>query len=153
MKRFSGNGLVASLCCPALSLLWGLMRFIYDLSWGADFGGRGIFRISYFFAILIGGFLSAILTLTFDIHTEYYLNKRLLIIIAVYVFHGIVGRFSFESNIVMLVLYMMVSVVAFVVQFCKVRDVNTDVGEGAILIISDPILYWTIYWFLLYSIN
>ena len=153
MVKFSGKGLAASLCCPCLSFLWGMIRLIYDLSWGADFGGKGIFRISYICAVLIGGLLSAILTLTLDIHTEYYLGIRILVIIGVFIFHSIVSRFVLGNSMVLLTMYMLVSAAGFIVQFKRVRDINTDAGESVILIISDPILYWTVYWLLLYLVN
>lgn len=149
INRFSGKELVGSLFCPALSFVWGLIRFLDAFAHGAEFTGKGLFRMSFFAAMLIGGILSAVLTLAFDIHTECYLDKRLLLIAAVFVFHGIVGRFMISSNMVLLALYMLVSIVAFIVEFTKIRDINTDFGELAVIILSDPVLYWTIYWFVL----
>lgn len=150
MVKFSGKGLAASLFCPALSLLWGMIRLIYDLSWGAEFTGKGVFRVSYFGALLIGGVLSAILTLTLDIHTEQYLARRSIVIIGVFVFHNIVSMFMLENGMVLLAMYMTVSAVGFIVQFKWVRDMNSGLGESVILIISDPVVYWTLYWLLLY---
>lgn len=152
MRDFTEKQLVGSLCCPALCFLWGMLRSLYDLSWGAEFTGKGIFRISYLAAVLIGGIISAVLTLRLKIHTEYYLDKRLILIAVVFVFHGIVGRFMFSNAVILLIMYMAVSVVAFIVEFVKIHDVNTDWGERVILILSDPILYWTAYWFVLYIV-
>lgn len=151
MSDFTKKQLVGSLCCPVLCFLWGAIRFINDLSWGADFSGKGIFRMSYFAAMLIGGIIPAIMTLAFKIHTEYYLDKRLIAIAAVVVFHGIVGRFMFSSNIIPLIMYTTVGAVAIVVEFVKIHNVNTGWGERIVLILSDPIIYWTAYWFVLFA--
>ncbi len=150
MSDFTKKQLAGSLCCPVLCFLWGLIRSLYDLSWGAEFTGKGIFRMSYLAAVLIGGIISAVLTLGFKIHTEYYLDKRLIVIAAVVVFHGIVSRFMFDSYIILLIMYMVVSAAALVVEFVKIHDVNTDWGERTVLILSDPIIYWTAYWLVLY---
>lgn len=150
MSDFTKKQLAGSLCCPVLCFLWGLIRSLYDLSWGAEFTGKGIFRMSYLAAVLIGRIISAVLTLGLKIHTEYYLDKRLIVIAAVLVFHGIVSRFMFDSYIIPLIMYMVVSATALVVEFVKIHDVNTDWGERTVLILSDPIIYWTAYWLVLY---
>ncbi|MDE7229343.1 MAG: hypothetical protein K2N56_02580 [Oscillospiraceae bacterium] len=150
MSDFTKKQLAGSLCCPVLCFLWGLIRSLYDLSWGAEFSGKGIFRMSYLAAVLVGGIISAVLTLGFKIHTEYYLDKRLIVIAVVIVFHGIVSRFMFSNTVILLVMYMAVSAAALVVEFVKIHDVNTDRGERTVLILSDPIIYWTAYWLVLY---
>lgn len=71
-------------------------------------------------------------------------------IIGVFVFHNIVSMFMLENGMVLLAMYMTVSVVGFIVQFKWVRDMNSGLGESVILIISDPVVYWTLYWLLLY---
>ena len=98
----------------------------------------------------VGGILCTVLTLRFDIHTEYYLGKRLILIAAVFVFHGIISRFTLSSNICYIVFYALIGVIAGVIMFTKIRDVNTDWGELTILVLSDPILYWTVYWIVLF---
>ena len=50
-------------------------------------------------------YFCTVLTLKLDIHTEYYLGKRLILIAAVAVFHGIISRFMLSSNIFYIVLY------------------------------------------------
>ena len=144
MKNFSQNGLAGSLCCPVISFLWGSIRALDALAHGLDFTDKGLFRMSFLGAVLIGGILSAVLTLAFDIHTEYYLDKRLILIAAVFFFRVIIGRFMVGSNVFYTVLYLLVGVVAYAVLFAKIRDMNTDFGEMTVLILSDPILYWTV---------
>lgn len=143
MRNFSKKGLAGSLCCPIISFLWGAVRALDALVHGLEFTDKGLFRMSFLAAVLVGGILSVILTLAFDIHTEYYLDKRLILIAAVFVFRVIIGRFMVGSNLFYTVLYLLVGVVAYAVLFTKIRDVNTDFGEMTVLILSDPILYWT----------
>lgn len=142
--KFSKKELAGSLCCPALSFLWGLVRFLNAIGSGLEFTGIGLFRWSFIGAMLIGGVLCAVLTAAFDIHTEYYLEKRPILIAAVFVFQVIIARFSVSGNIFYIVLYLLVGVAAYAVLFAKIRDVNTDPGELAVLVLSDPILYWTV---------
>lgn len=153
MTKFSKKELAGSLCCPTLTFLWGLFYTLYSLGNGLEFTGRGLFRWSFIGAMAVGGILCAVLTLAFDIHTEYYLDKRLILIAAVFVFHIIISRFMVSSNLFYLVLYLLVGVVAYVVLFVKIRDVNTDPGELTILILSDPVLYWTLCYALQYGIS
>ena len=144
MKNFSQKSLAGSLCCPVISFLWGSVRALDALAHGLDFTGNGLFRMSFLGAVLIGGILSAVLTLAFDIHTEYYLDKRLILITAVFAFRVIISMFMVGSSLFYSVLYLLVWGVAYIVLFTKIRDVNTDFGEMTVLILSDPILYWTV---------
>ena len=151
MYKFDKKELIASLCCPILTFLWGSIRSLTDLSWGADFTGKGSFRLTAFVAIVFGGILPVILTLTREIHTERYLKKRLIVIVLVFLVNKInnnipVAVFAF-------VFYMIVGVGAMMFQIFKVQDEDTSGGERAVLMLSDPTLYWTLYWFLFYIIN
>lgn len=113
-----------------------------DSSWGADFTGRGSFRLSYFAAILIGGILPIILTLAGKIHTEQYLKKRLITIVTVYVLTGFVSMIVY--TVIMYPLQMLVYIGALIYQFMRVQDEDTSGGERAVIMLSDPIVYWTI---------
>ena len=122
-----------------------------DLSSGADFTGKGSFRLTALIAILVGGILPVILTLARKIHTEQYLKKRIITIVIVYVANGFIGHIGIP--VVSVVLYMLVGVGAVIYQIIKVQDEDTSGGERIVLMLSDPIIYWTLYWFLLYTIN
>ncbi|MCH5204750.1 MAG: hypothetical protein J1F03_08365 [Oscillospiraceae bacterium] len=113
-----------------------------DSSWGAEFTGRGSFRLSYFAAILIGGILPIILTLAGKIHTEQYLKKRLITIVTVYVLTGFVSMIVYP--VIMYPLQMLVYIGALIYQFMRVQDEDTSGGERAVIMLSDPIVYWTI---------
>lgn len=101
-------------------------------------------RLTYIAAILIGGILCAVLSLAADIHTEYYLGKRLILIAAVFVFRQIIMRFMVSSNLFYIVLFLILAGISYIVLFTKIRDVNTDLGEMTVILLSDPELYWVI---------
>lgn len=149
MRGFEKKELIGSLFCPALTLIWGLVRALVDFSWGAEFTGKGSFRLTYFAAILIGGILPIILTLAGKIHTEQYLKKRLIAIVIVYVLTSLV---SMGYAWVLFVFDMLVCIGAIVYQVMRVQDEDTSGGERAVMMLSDPIVYWTIYWFILWFI-
>lgn len=153
MSCFSKKELAGSLCCPILSFLWGFIRFLNAVGYDPEFMGADLFCMSFFGAMLIGGIFCVVLTLAFGIHTEYYLSKRLILIAAVFVFHTIIGRFSVNSYIFYFVLYLLVGIAAYIILFAKIRDENTDLVEITVLVLSDPILYWTLYWTLQYGFS
>lgn len=144
MERFSKKELAGSLFCPIMSFLWGLIRFLNAVGSGLKLTGTGSFRLSFIGAMVIGGVLCTVLTLMLDIHTESYLNKRLILIAAVFISHVIIGRFTLSSYMFYFVAYLFVGIIAYIVLFTKIRDVNTDLGEMTILLLSDSILYWTL---------
>ena len=151
MYNFTRKELVGSLCCPALTILWCIIRVLTDLSWGAEFTGKGFFRLTPFIAFFVGGFLPIILTLACKIHTEHYLKKRLILIVIVYVFNGFIGLIGVP--VVMFALYMTVGIGAVIYQLLKVQDEDTSGGERAVIMLSDPIVYWTIYHFIFWIIK
>lgn len=149
MNGFNKKELAASLCCPAMSILWAVIRFLADLTGGSKFpGGGSVHIISCGSAFLIGGILPIILTLKLKIHTEEYLKERLIVIAVIYVATGFIGLIGIP--IVMFVLYMLAYVGGIVYQVLEVQTHKTSGIERAVLIISDPLVYWMIYWFLFY---
>lgn len=146
MRGFTKRELIGSLFCPALTILWGSVRFLVDLTCGLKFKGEGSFRLAAIFAVIIGGILPIILTLTHSIHTEHYLKKRIITIIVVYVANGFIGLFG--NGVTMLALYMIIGIGAVLFQILKIQEENTLGKERLVLILSDPIVYWTIYWFI-----
>ncbi len=147
MKGFTWAELAMSLCCPLLSFLWGILRILTDLMGGADFLGGGLLHMSCVLAILTGGIVPTVLTLTMKVHTEDYLKQRLIIIAVVYVLNGCIGMIGY------FVLYVLVGVIAVIFQILKVQDNFNTAGERTVLIMSDPIIYWTIYWFLFWVLS
>lgn len=146
MREFNRRELIESLFCPALTILWGSVRFFADLACGLKFTGEGSFRLTAIFAVFIGGILPVILTLKHKIHTEQYLKKRIITIIAVYVANSFIGHIG--NSVTMFALNMIVGIGAVLFQILKIQDENTLGKERVVLILSDPIVYWTIYWFI-----
>lgn len=143
MSGFSAKQLIMSLCCPFLCFLWGIIRFTVDITSGA----RAIICSGpcSCSAVLLGGILPAVLTLSLKVHTEDYLIKRLITIAVVYIINGFIGQIGVP--VVMFTLYMLFGVGAVFFQIFKVQSDENSHLESAVLIISDPIVYWTIYWF------
>lgn len=139
-----------SLVCPFLCLLWGSARIIIYL---ADGERLTDFFVSHYFpnavcfaAVLVGGILSAVLTLTRKIHTEDYLLKRLAVMGAVIVFHQIM---IFIGNaLIVEPCLSLAGAAAVIYQILKVQNEDTSGGERAVMMMSDPILYLTIFWIL-----
>lgn len=144
-ENFSLRELLCSLCCPVITFLWGAVRLVNDiLILGMGFTGMDTFHLTYFPAVLIGGILPAFLTIALHVHTERYLIKRLAVVVAVYVCNGFIGLIGYP--VVMFVLYMLVGIGAVFFQLFKVQDEDTDNAETAVIMLSDPVVYWTIYW-------
>lgn len=143
-QAFTLKELVFSLACPALTFLWGAVRFIDDLSWG---GRYWVNFLSYFAAIIIGGLLPAALTLLFGIHTEDYLKERLIVIVIIYLANSFIGKMG--TPLIMFIYFMLFGIGAILYQVLKVQDEKlSDIGR-VVMIISDPIVYWTFRLFLL----
>lgn len=147
MSNFSRRELIGSLLCPFLTLFWGAIRFVNDiLILGMGFTGRDAFHIMYIVAFFIGGILPAILTLALGVHTERYLKKRLIVIVVVYLLDSGIGLIGYP--VVMFSLSALVDVGAVLYQILKVQDEDTSGSQRAVLMLSDPVLYWLIYWFI-----
>lgn len=150
VNNFARKDLIGSLCCPFLTLCWGIIRSIVDFSWGATFIGSGAFRLVCFPAILVGGLLCALLTIGLKIHTERYVKKRIIVIGLVLLANNCIGMIG--KPLVMFSLYMLVDIGAIIYQVLKVQDEETLGKERIVMLLSDPIVYWTIYWFIFWFI-
>lgn len=149
MNAFTKRELIGSLFCPIYTFLWGTGRFLVDISWGIT--GKNSFRLATLTAIFIGGVLPVFLTLTLKIHTEQYLKKRLITIVVIYIANGFIGLIGYP--IVMLPMYMIFGVGAIIFQILKVQEKDTLGKERVVLMVSDPIIYWTMYWLLYWTLN
>lgn len=148
MVSFSREELIKSLVCPLITLLWGLVNAVSDVLWGAEFFGGGLFRVSYLIAFVLGGCIPIILTISIKIHTEKYLKKRLFVIIFTYVAESVIGKIGVP--LLTFIFLMLFDIGAIIYQIVKVQEDETSGFERVILILSDPIVYWTIYWFIFY---
>lgn len=145
-----------SLCCPALTFLWGLLSVVIYFAWGKDLSENGVSLllppIIGLAAALIGGVLPVVLTLRLKIHTEKYLIPRLIIIVIIFVGNRFIGNLFIPggTNVSTFVLYMIFNIGAVLIQILKVQKEDTLPEERAVLILSDPILYWAIIYFAYY---
>lgn len=151
MNSFSKKDLLMSLVCPFLCFLWGVAHItiglIDDYSFIEFFTGKYFPNSICFAAVLVGGILSAVLTLTLKIHTESYLLKRLAVIGAVIILHQVLLFLIMNALIFELVLSL-AGIAAVIYQILKVQNEDTSVGQRAVIMMSDPVLYCMIYWFL-----
>lgn len=135
---FTRKELIFSLTCPVLTFLWGAVRFINELSWGGRFWGN---YLSYFAAMIIGCLLPLALTLLLGIHTENYLKKRLIVIAVTYVAFSFIGKIG--VRLIMFICFMLFGIGAIIYQVLKVQDEKLSGIGRVVMIISDPIVYWT----------
>jgi len=149
MTSFSKQELLKSLCCPIICILWGVVRLVVDYTSGVSEHviGGGLYGISCFLAIVVGGILPIILILTHKIHIEDCLFKRVIAIVATYIVNGFIGTAGLPTSVDFLLhpMFMLVCVAAIIIQIKLCRNDYTDKRKRAVLILSDPILFCLIY--------
>lgn len=140
MPYFTKKELIMSLCCPVITFLWGCHILLSG------------FPLIGLVALLIGGVLPVILTLRFKIRTDSYLLIRFIVIVVVYGLNRFFENFGFPggTSVSDFVLHMIVNVTAVLLQYLAVKDEDVTKGERAVLVLSDPILWWAIYYFVYY---
>lgn len=150
MENFeSKKELIKSLVFPVVSFLWGAAGLERDFlrgTWGAEFNGKyAVFLIIYIAAVL-GGIVAALLTLLAHVNTSRYFFKRLVIVGIVFV----MGHYEeiFKNRFIPLPIsvVLIVAIACAVYEVIRVWDNKTTVGERVVLILSDPIIYWSLYW-------
>ncbi len=143
MKDFLRSELIKSLFFPVLCGLWAVVRLVNDLSWGADFSASFFFGpIGYIAAAVFGCAIPIILTLMRNVHTEDYFKKRLIILIVTYV--GLSFLNLIMDQFLYTLYYLFFGVGSVLFQVFKVQGEDTPTDERAVLILSDPVIYWTI---------
>lgn len=143
MNDFSKKELAGSLAIPILTLLYGLIFTVNCLSWSADFWVKCIYGFAYPLAIILGGALPIFLTLKYKIHTEDYLKKRLIFIIPVFIIYTLLGS-SFLAIMWKFFLYILLGIGSIIFEIFMIQDESTTGGERTVLMLSDPIIYWTL---------
>lgn len=145
MGRIERKALITSLIFPAVVFLWGAIRLITDLLFagGIDaFKGLGVVRFAYFPAML-GGVLSALITLIFKINTERYFMKRFVVVAIVCAIYQVVISLSTAPMIIIT----LSGISGVIYQIVRVQDEDSTGSERVALMLSDPLIYWSIYWF------
>ncbi|MDE6728466.1 MAG: hypothetical protein K2J80_11090 [Oscillospiraceae bacterium] len=162
MPYFTKKELLMSLCCPAITFMWGLFHVFLDFPWGGDFSEKGFLLLLNpdngaligLAAVLVGGVLPAYLTLSHKIHTEKRLIIRLIVIVAIYAVNDFIRDLIIDGGtaVTTFELHMIVNVSTILIQILTFKKQNTPPGEMAVLILSDPILYWAIYYLAYYLV-
>lgn len=155
MPYFTKKELIMSLFCPVFTFLWGLLHAVFYFPWDriAEVGLLSLYELLVgLAAMLVGGVLPAVLTWRRKIRTDRFFIKRVIIIAVVYWInrygiHALPVTKTFFSGFV---LYMIVNVTAVLLQYLTVKDEDVTKGERAVLILSDPILWWAVYYFVDY---
>lgn len=148
MKNFeSKKEIIKSLVFPIVSFLWGSYEVIFSFllgTWGEDFNAKyAVFLIIYIAAVL-GGIVSALLTLLAHVNTSRYFFKRLVIAVIVYLIRHYEEIFKFKPIPMPMPAILIIEIAFAVYEVIRVWDNKTTVGERFVLILSDPIIYWSI---------
>lgn len=144
MKDFLRIELIKSLIFPGLCALWVIVRSIAEIDGGVNLLAENFCRpISYTAALLFGCGLPVLLTLTRNVHTERYLKKRLIILVVTYVALSFLNLINVQF--LFAIYYLFFAVFSVVFQVFKVQEEDTPAAERAVLMLSDPVIYWTIF--------
>ena len=149
MEKFDNNELIKSLVFPIICVLWGLARVVPGVFTGADFAElfnslAVVETVICLSAILAGGVVSAILTMTKRVHTEQFLRERLLTVLAVAAVGMIFNIAPFIINFYSLGMAIANGYAVFV-RIKKISSTPLFPIERAVLIMSEPIFYWEIF--------
>lgn len=118
--------------------------FLFAGGLSAFAGHYVVFLFSYLSAIL-GGVISILFTIILCINTNRYFLKRLAVVGIVCAIHQVIIGFSTGSIIVVLI----AGVAGVVYQVVKIQDETTTSKERTVLMLSDPLIYWSINWLVL----
>lgn len=143
MNGYTKSEFALSITCCSLSLLWAAARFVLDIIWDADDGIFISVRLVYLIAVLIGGVLPIILTITLKIHTERYFVKRAAAtVVAVVVIYSVASAIGFYG--MFLVYQIGICLAGILYDALKNQDEATIGRERAVLFLSNPLIYWII---------
>ncbi len=143
MRDFSKAELAGSLAVPILTFVWGLICTIDRMRWGGGVLGNSGFNLIYPLTIIFGGALPIFLTLKYKIHTEDYLKKRIIFIIPVFIIYTLISG-SFLKVMWRFFLYILLGTGIIIFEVFKIQDESTTGKERAVLMLSDPIIYWSL---------
>lgn len=143
MNKFTKKELLLSLACNSLALLWAVAVFLVDFIGGANDGALLSVRLIYPIAALIGGVLPIILTITLGIHTERYFVKRAAAILVTGVaIQAVVNLLSIAA--ICLICFIGLCAAEILYEVLKIQDEATTAGERAVLMLSNPLVYWLV---------
>lgn len=129
-----------SLLMPSIVLLWYGSISVSKLIVQDDKPLFSPFHLFCTITSLIGGVLPIILTLSLKIHTERYMLKRLICFVAFYMFRNLM----MGSPMVIFAFELLIGVLIIIFEVVKIQDELTTGSERAVLLLSDPVIYWLI---------
>ncbi len=139
MKKLSRRQLLISLIFPIMTTIWGLFNLALNFFYNFVFDYRffGLSEIVYISAVVIGGILCTVLTITLGIETGRYFLPRLLILISVIFVIAVVREFIDDVPMFEYIL-LIISLVFGAVYFKN----KTTFSEWIIIFLSNPVLYY-----------
>ncbi|MCH5206624.1 MAG: hypothetical protein J1F09_06690 [Oscillospiraceae bacterium] len=149
-RKLSRRMIVWSLMFPIGTTVWAVFNIISEFM-VLVFGVHGIFPhdFGYILAVLVGGVLSTVLTLAVGIDTSEYFMPRLLIFVSAIGIVGIAGNFVGEQMVGGPTVIMYIASIVFSSLFFY-KVIKTRISEWIIIFISNPILYYLIYYSMYY---
>lgn len=144
MKYENRWEMLRSLFFPVITLLWGASYLVMDcISTGLS-GLRILFLFPYIASIL-GGILSILFTLFLGINTSRYFFKRLMVLGVNFVIYKVM-MMTIVGVDFMAAVFIAAGVASVIYQILKIQDEDTTSKERAVLFLSDPIIYWIVFW-------
>lgn len=131
-------------CLPAVCFLWGAVYIVVYLFNGSLFTNQPLADCGYFASIVLGEIVPALITVIGKVDTESYLEQRGFIIIVVFVAFNAMTIGSLKP--IHFYLFTAIGLAAILYQILHVQDELTTCAERAVLMLSDPIIYWTFNW-------
>lgn len=142
--KLTRRQLICSLACPAVCFLWGAVYIVVYLAAGALFTNQPLADCGYIAAVVLGGIVPALITVIGKVDTESYLKQRGFIILVVFAAFKAMAIGSMKP--IHFYLYIAIGLAAILYQILHVQDDMTTRSERAVLILSDPTIYWTFNW-------
>lgn len=142
--KLTRRQLICSLACPAVCFLWGSLYIVVYLANGSLFTNQPLADCGYFASIVLGGIVPALITVIGKVDTESYLKQRGFIILVVFAAFRAMTIGAMKP--IHFYLYIAIGLAAILYQILHVQDELTTHSERAVLILSDPVIYWTFNW-------
>ena len=143
MTTLPKKNLVLSLIFPAIIFCAGMYYFIKQLVRSLSMRDDPIMHWLVFAVIVLGGVLPAVLTTKLNIDTSEYLAVRLRSTVLIFIADTLISQRGI--NIVVAISVSVLCAAELFYQLLEVQDDWTTGGERAVLMLSDPIFYYSAY--------
>lgn len=143
MTTLPKKNLVLSLIFPAIIFCAGMYYFLKQLPRSLLMRDDPIIHELVFAVIVLGGVLPAVLTIKLNIDTSEYLEVRLKSTALIYIADTFISQRG--VNIVVAIFVSVLCAAELFYQLLEIQDDWTTGGERAVLMLSDPIFYYSAY--------